>query len=143
MVELAPFPHEKDAIHQVELLNRSQKHRLSFPLMLSVSRVAQSRVLNGSHSHSISLTKAVTPQIYWVCFVLINSVLLNLLCVWIFRSLCVNPFANSMIPCIAVTFLPDLLKLYSPPCTLRSSADNNIFPILNKRKKFQGQRVLC
>ena len=30
-----------------------------------------------------SLTKGITPKIGWFCLVLINSVLLNLLCVWI------------------------------------------------------------
>ena len=33
-----------------------------------------------------SLTKGITPKTHMLCFVLINSVLLNLLCVWIWLS---------------------------------------------------------
>ena len=34
-----------------------------------------------------SLTKGITPKICWFCLVLINSVLLNLLCVWSTESI--------------------------------------------------------
>ena len=33
-----------------------------------------------------TLTKGITPNICWYCLVLMNSVLLNLLCVWILYS---------------------------------------------------------
>ena len=47
----------------------------------------------------------------------------------------------SVITCTAPPYLSDLLELYTPSRTLRSSADNCIFHISNKRKIFQGERA--
>ena len=41
----------------------------------------------------------------------------------------------------APPYLSDLLELYTPSRTLRSSADIRIFRIPNRRKKFQLQRT--
>ena len=41
----------------------------------------------------------------------------------------------------APPYLSDLLELYIPSRTLRSSADTRIFRIPNRRKGFQGQRT--
>ena len=50
-----------------------------------------------------SFTKGISPKICWFCLVPINSVLLNLLCVWIL-------FQNASRPVILVTdFFPQLL----------------------------------
>ena len=39
------------------------------------------------------------------------------------------------------TYLSDLLELYTPLRTLRSSADTRIFRIPDRRKRFHGQRA--
>ena len=45
----------------------------------------------------------------------------------------------SVITCTAPSYLSDLLQLYTPSRTLRSSADNRIFRTTKRRNKFQGQ----
>ena len=47
-----------------------------------------------------------------------------------------------MIICTAPPYLSDLLELYTPAHTLSSSANNRVFRIPNRRKIFQGQRII-
>ena len=57
-----------------------------------------------------SFTKGITPKIGWFCLVLINSVLLNLLCVWILFQNASRPvtlvsdFSLSQFLCCAVGY---------------------------------------
>ena len=51
-------------------------------------------------------------------------------------TICFNVITNSAPP-----YLSDLLELYIPSRTLRSSADTRMFRIPTRRKKFQGQRA--
>ena len=48
----------------------------------------------------------------------------------------------SVITCTAPPDLSYLFELYNPSRGLRSSADNGIFRIPNRRNKFQGQRAI-
>ena len=54
----------------------------------------------------------------------------------IISTLCYNVIFGSAPP-----YLSDLLQLYTPPRTLRSSADTQTFRVPHRRKKFQGQRA--
>ena len=40
-----------------------------------------------SGAWKLYLIKGITPKIRTLCFVLINSVILNLLCVWVYKDL--------------------------------------------------------
>ena len=51
-------------------------------------------------------------------------------------TICYNVITGTAPP-----YLSDLLELYTPLRTLRSSADTRIFRILNGRKRFQGKRA--
>ena len=51
-------------------------------------------------------------------------------------SLCYDVVSDTAPP-----YLSDLLCLYGPSCSLRSSADTRIFRIPTRKKKFQGQRA--
>ena len=51
---------------------------------------------------------------------------------------CCTISCYSVITCTLPPYLSDLLGLYIPSRILRSSADNHVFDIPNKRKKFQG-----
>ena len=50
----------------------------------------------------------------------------------------IAPICNSVITCTAPPYLSDPLEPYIPSRALRSSADNRIFRIPNRRKKCQG-----
>ena len=51
-------------------------------------------------------------------------------------SLCYDVVSDT-----APVYLSDLLRLYVPSRSLRSSADTRIFPIFKRKKKLQGQRA--
>jgi len=54
------------------------------------------------------MTKGITSKICWFCLVLINSVILNLLCVWILEnegSLSLSPLTNPT----------SMVSVYVPP----------------------------
>ena len=54
----------------------------------------------------------------------------------VISSLCYNVVSDT-----APLYLSDLLRLYVPSRSLRSSADTRIFRIPTRKKKFQGQRA--
>ena len=53
----------------------------------------------------------------------------------------IGTICYSVITGTAPPYLSDLLELYTPSRTLRSSADTRVFRIPNSRKRFQGQRA--